>query len=105
MFRKLRFVFRRRYLWVPRPVKRAIVLVIGGTVLLLGVVMMITPGPAFIVIPLGLAILAIEFVWARRWLKRLKRSMTNMKGMLTGKGAAIPAPHEGLENKPPAAIG
>jgi len=86
MFRKLRYVLRRRYLWVPRPVKKAIVIVIGGTVLLLGVVMMITPGPAFLVIPLGLAILAIEFVWARRWLKRIKKSVSSVKERVMGNG-------------------
>jgi tellurite resistance protein TerC len=91
MFRKLRFVLRRRYLWVPRPVKKAIVLVIGGTVLLLGIVMMIAPGPAFIVIPLGLAILAIEFVWARRWLKKIKSSLTKVKDRVMGSRKGEPA--------------
>lgn len=42
--------------------------VVGGTVLALGVVCIVLPGPAFLVIPAGLAILAIEFAWARRWL-------------------------------------
>jgi len=103
MFRKIRFVLRRRYLWVPRPVKKAIVLVIGGTVLLLGIIMMVAPGPAFIVIPLGLAILAIEFVWARRWLKKIKKSLMNVKDKLTGKGAAATTPVNGCGNKPSAA--
>lgn len=50
----------------------------GTTVLVLGVVMLVLPGPAILVIPLGLAILATEFVWARRWLKRARGMMTNM---------------------------
>lgn len=45
---------------------------LGLTVLLLGIVMLVTPGPAVIVIPAGLAILAVEFAWARRWLRRSK---------------------------------
>lgn len=45
---------------------------IGGTVLVLGVVMIVLPGPAILVIPLGLGILAAEFAWARRWLERLR---------------------------------
>ena len=49
------------------------VLIIGGTVLLIGIVMIVTPGPAFIVIPAGLAVLAIEFEWARRLLKKARR--------------------------------
>lgn len=46
--------------------------VAGTAVLGVGVVMLITPGPAFVVIPLGLGILALEFEWARRWLDRVK---------------------------------
>jgi len=47
-----------------------IVAVFGGTVLLIGLVLVVFPGPAVVVIPLGLAILATEFVWARRWLQK-----------------------------------
>ena len=50
-------------------VKRVIVTVIGATVLLIGIALLILPGPAFIVIPVGLAILATEYAWARRWLR------------------------------------
>ena len=60
--------------WLPdiRWLRRVIVAVIGFTVLLIGVAMMVLPGPAVVVIPLGLAILATEFVWARRVLKKAK---------------------------------
>ncbi len=54
-------------------VKRVIVSVIGATVLLIGIALLVLPGPAFIVIPVGLAILATEYAWARRWLKRSRR--------------------------------
>ena len=50
-------------------IKRIVVAVVGGTVLALGIALIVLPGPAFIVIPAGLAILAIEFAWARRWLR------------------------------------
>jgi uncharacterized protein (TIGR02611 family) len=53
-------------------VKRVIVSVIGATVLLIGVALLILPGPAFIVIPVGLAILATEYAWARRWLRKVR---------------------------------
>lgn len=56
---------------------KLIILVIGGTVLLLGVVMIVTPGPAFVVIPIGLAILATEFAWARRFLKKVKKRIAD----------------------------
>jgi tellurite resistance protein TerC len=52
--------------------RRLVRLVIGGTVLLLGMLLLVLPGPAFVVIPLGLAILAGEFVWARVLLRRAK---------------------------------
>lgn len=52
--------------------KRILVAFIGGTVVLVGVVMIVLPGPAMVVIPAGLAILATEFVWARRAMRRAK---------------------------------
>jgi uncharacterized protein (TIGR02611 family) len=55
--------------------RKAIVGVIGFTVLLIGVAMTVLPGPAIVVIPLGLAILATEFVWAQRMLKRAQEMM------------------------------
>ena len=44
---------------------RLVVFVVGTTVLIFGLILTVTPGPAFVVIPIGLAILATEFVWAR----------------------------------------
>ncbi len=52
--------------------RRIAVTLIGGTVLLVGVAMVVLPGPALVVIPFGLGILGLEFAWARRWLKKLK---------------------------------
>ena len=51
-------------------VRKVVYSVIGLTVLLLGVAMMVLPGPAIIFIPLGLAILASEYAWARRIIRR-----------------------------------
>lgn len=53
--------------------RRLIVFVVGMSVVIVGIVMIVAPGPATIVIPAGLAILATEFVWAKRWLDYLKR--------------------------------
>ena len=48
--------------------------IVGGfTLLLIGVVMLVTPGPGWVVIFLGLGVLAAEFVWARRLMDRIKR--------------------------------
>ena len=48
--------------------RRVIVFFIGGAFLIIGVAMLVLPGPALLLIPLGLAILATEFPWARKWL-------------------------------------
>jgi tellurite resistance protein TerC len=58
--------------------RRIVVAVVGATVLLIGVVMIVTPGPAIVVIPVGLTILSIEFAWARTWLKRLRESISSL---------------------------
>lgn len=55
-----------------RQIRRVVIFVVGMTVLLLGVALLVLPGPAFLVIPAGLAILGIEFAWARHWLGKAK---------------------------------
>jgi tellurite resistance protein TerC len=59
-------------------VKRVIVSIVGATVMLIGIALLILPGPAFIVIPVGLAILATEYAWARRWLKKTRQIATDV---------------------------
>ena len=44
--------------------------IVGALVTLGGVVMLVTPGPAFVLIPIGLAMLSLEFVWAERLLEK-----------------------------------
>lgn len=61
-----------------RVVKRIIVSVIGGTVLLIGIALLVLPGPAFIVVPIGLAILATEYAWARHWLRKAREYGTEL---------------------------
>jgi hypothetical protein len=51
-------------------VRKTIVGVVGGSILLAGFALLFLPGPAFVVIPLGLAVLATEFGWARHYLKK-----------------------------------
>ncbi len=51
-------------------IRKFIVALIGSTILLIGFVLVVLPGPAVVVIPLGLAILASEFAWARRIIRR-----------------------------------
>ena len=52
--------------------RRVVVTLVGGTVVLIGLVMVIFPGPATVVIPIGLAILGLEWAWARRLLRAVR---------------------------------
>jgi uncharacterized protein (TIGR02611 family) len=69
-----------------RHARRLIVLVIGLTVLAIGIALIVLPGPAFIVIPIGLAILGTEFVWARRLLQHLKDAGSGLVSRARGGG-------------------
>lgn len=55
-----------------RTARRIVIAVIGTTVVLLGVAMLVLPGPGILTIILGLMLLGIEFAFARRWLVRIK---------------------------------
>ncbi len=56
--------------------RRAVILIVGVSIVIVGAIMIVTPGPAIIVIPAGLALLATEFIWARRLLERMKDTIT-----------------------------
>ena len=60
--------------------RRVVILLVGTSVLLVGVAMIILPGPAILVIPAGLAILATEFAWARDLLRRMKDKARDLSG-------------------------
>jgi tellurite resistance protein TerC len=67
-------VFRKRRAPIAyKTARRIAVAIIGGSVLFIGILMIVLPGPATLVIPAGLAILALEFAWARRWLRKIRR--------------------------------
>ncbi len=68
--------------------RRIAIAVVGSTVLVLGLLMLVTPGPGIVVIPIGLAILSIEFTWARLWLRRVRRSISEMNSNARAERAA-----------------
>ena len=70
--------------------KRIAIGIVGGTVLALGIIMMITPGPGIAGILAGLAILAIEFTWARIWLKKIKTKAQSMAQAFNNKNSPPP---------------
>ena len=59
--------------------KRLVVTVIGFTILAAGIAMIVLPGPAIVVIPVGLALLATEFIWARKLLVTVKERIERMR--------------------------
>jgi len=77
----------------PRPpwltwLRRIAIGLAGGTVLIIGIAMIVLPGPAFIMIPAGLAILSLEFAWARYWLRKTRarvRLMTRVRARMRRK--------------------
>jgi len=73
---------------VRKKIRKIFVGVVGGTVLLIGVAMIFLPGPAFLIIPAGLAILATEFIWAERWLLRARSAINDFKARRAAKKAA-----------------
>ena len=65
---------------IRRRVRRVAVAVGGGAVVAAGLAMTVLPGPAILVVPAGLAILATEFPWARRLLDRVRSVARRPRG-------------------------
>ena len=59
--------------------KRFLKILFGFTLLVLGIVMIVTPGPGWLVIALALGVLAAEFVWARQLLDHMKEQGDRLK--------------------------
>ena len=56
--------------------RRIVIGIVGATVVLIGLIMLVTPGPGLVVIPAGLAILGLEFAFARRWLAKVRERIS-----------------------------
>jgi hypothetical protein len=67
--------------------RRAAIAVAGFTILAIGVAMLVTPGPGWLVISVGLSLLGLEFVWARRLLKRFKDAGRGLGNAISRKQA------------------
>ena len=67
-----------------KTIKRIVIIVAGGTALVLGVALVVLPRLAFIVMPVGLAMLAVEFGWTRRWLRQLSKLGQRASGIASG---------------------
>jgi uncharacterized protein (TIGR02611 family) len=61
---------------------RALRIVAGFALLTLGIVLLVGPGPGWLVILLGLGLLAVDFAWARRLLDRLKVEGARLRNLV-----------------------
>ena len=61
-----------------KQIRKLVIFLIGASIVLIGCVLFFTPGPAIIVIPIGLAILATEFIWAKKLLKKFKETTSSI---------------------------
>ena len=59
--------------YLPPVLRRTVVAVLGGTILLIGVLLLVLPGPGLLVILIGLAVLGSEFVWAQQMIRRARK--------------------------------
>lgn len=66
-----------------KTVRRLLILLIGGTMVLIGLAMFFTPGPGVLVILIGLALLATEFIWARILLRKFKEKAQSVSTNMT----------------------
>lgn len=58
-----------------RTARRWVVAVVGGTIAAIGVALLVLPGPGIVVIALGIGLLATEFAWARRLMRRVRAQL------------------------------
>tara|TARA_B100001758_G_C18416414_1_gene620180 strand:+ start:7321 stop:7566 length:246 start_codon:yes stop_codon:yes gene_type:complete len=61
-----------------KQIRRLAIFLIGISIVLIGCILFFTPGPAVVVIPIGLAVLATEFIWAKKLLKKFKETTSNL---------------------------
>ncbi|MCG9721801.1 PGPGW domain-containing protein [Shewanella sp. Isolate7] len=65
--------------------RKTLITVIGGTLCLIGLLLLVLPGPAWLLLPIGLAVLSLEYPWARFWLKKSQKQMRRSAAWLDSK--------------------
>lgn len=60
-------------MWAGRSGRRIAVTIVGFSLVALGLVLLVVPGPGILAILAGLAVLASEYAWARRALREARR--------------------------------
>lgn len=85
-----------------RGARRIVVAVVGSTLILIGLALLVLPGPGTVVLVMGLAVLSIEFVWARRLLRRAKDGATSVFETSRGTLRRLPGFRRSEKSPPPA---
>jgi uncharacterized protein (TIGR02611 family) len=67
---------------------KALVTVLGPIVILTGIAMTVLPGPGLVVVALGLALLALEYAWARTALRLMGRALSTARAAALPEGAS-----------------
>ena len=90
------FAARAPWRRLPHPLRWLTVALIGGTFIVVGIALLVLPGPGIAFIVLGLAILATEFVWAETLLHRVKdggkRGLQMTRSMVRGRRGTAATP-------------
>ena len=64
--------------------KKVVIFVFGITVLLIGILLLVLPGPGILLIAIALLILATEFLWAKKFLEKIKEKSKRIKKKTLG---------------------
>jgi uncharacterized protein (TIGR02611 family) len=74
---------------MPHPIRWALAMIVGFALLLVGLIMLVTPGPGLLLIFFGLSILALELEWAREINKQgvqgLEKLVAKIKSWFNGR--------------------
>ena len=73
-FTKIKMTYEMLY----KQIRKLAIFLIGISIVLIGCILFFTPGPAIIVIPIGLAVLATEFIWAKKLLNKFKEKTSSI---------------------------
>jgi hypothetical protein len=78
-----RAAIRSTWASLPYPIRWAGVAAVGGTLVVVGLVLMVLPGPGIPLLILGLVVLATEFVWAERTVNLVRRQSQSAVSTVT----------------------
>ncbi len=83
-----------------RQARRVVILVFGTTIVLLGLALIVLPGPGLVVIFLGLGLLAIEFAWAKRLLAHARGMARGVGDRILGRSSSTPRTKRAPDDPP-----